>query len=71
MVTLQAATVLAAQVLHHDKDFGSLTAGKLADVVAVTGNPVEDIGVMRRIDFVMKEGVIYKRDGHAIVAEGE
>ncbi len=71
MVTLQAATVLAAQVLHHDKDFGSLTAGKLADVVAVAGNPVEDIGVMRRVDFVMKEGVIYKRDGHAIVAEGE
>ncbi len=71
MLTLQAATTLAAQVLRHEKDLGSLTAGKFADVVAVNGNPLEDIAVMRRVGFVMKEGVVYKRDGHAIATDGE
>jgi imidazolonepropionase-like amidohydrolase len=62
MFTLQAATMHAAELLKHDKDLGSLSAGKLADVVAVPGNPVQDISLMRRVSFVMKEGVVYKRD---------
>jgi imidazolonepropionase-like amidohydrolase len=66
MFTLQAATTHAAELLKHDKDLGSLSAGKLADVVAVPGNPVEDISLMKRVSFVMKEGVVYKRDGKAI-----
>jgi imidazolonepropionase-like amidohydrolase len=66
MFTLQAATMHAAELLKHDKDLGSLSAGKLADVVAVPGNPVQDISLMRRVSFVMKEGVVYKRDGKAI-----
>jgi imidazolonepropionase-like amidohydrolase len=66
MFTLQAATTHAAQLLKHDKDLGSLTAGKLADVVAVPGNPLDDISLMKRVSFVMKDGVIYKRDGRAI-----
>jgi imidazolonepropionase-like amidohydrolase len=60
MFTIQAATISAAQLLRHDKELGTVAAGKLADVVAVPGNPVEDISVMKRVSFVMKEGVVYK-----------
>jgi imidazolonepropionase-like amidohydrolase len=63
MFALQAATTHAAELLKHDKDIGSLTAGKFADLIAITGNPVDDITLMKRVSFVMKEGVIYKRDG--------
>ena len=42
---------------------GTLEAGKLADVVAVKGNPLDQIAVMRQIDFVMKSGRVAKRDG--------
>lgn len=60
MYTIQAATINAAQLLRHDKDLGTVTVGKIADVVAVPGNPLEDISVMKRVSFVMKDGVVYK-----------
>jgi imidazolonepropionase-like amidohydrolase len=60
MFVIQAATVNAAALLRHDKELGSVTAGKLADVVAVPGNPIDDISLMKRVSFVMKEGVVYK-----------
>jgi imidazolonepropionase-like amidohydrolase len=60
MFTIQAATVNAAQLLKHDKDLGSLAAGKIADVVAVPGDPIADISLMKRVSFVMKDGVVYK-----------
>jgi imidazolonepropionase-like amidohydrolase len=60
MYALQAATVNAAQLLRQEKDLGSLAPGKIADVVAVPGNPIEDISVMKRVSFVMKDGVVYK-----------
>ena len=66
LYAIQAATVSASQLLKHDKDLGSITAGKLADVVAVPGNPVDDISLMKQVSFVMKEGVVYKRDGKAV-----
>jgi imidazolonepropionase-like amidohydrolase len=66
MFTLQAATVNAAQLLRHDKDLGSVAAGKIADVVAVPGDPVADIGVMKRVSFVMKDGVVYKLNGSPV-----
>lgn len=68
MFTLQAATTHAAELLKHEKDLGSLAAGKLADVIAVPGNPVEDISLMKKVSFVMKEGVVYKQGGHAVDA---
>jgi imidazolonepropionase-like amidohydrolase len=68
MFTLQAATTHAAELLKHDKDIGSITAGKFADLVAVPGNPVDDISQMRKVSFVMKEGVVYKSEGKTVDA---
>jgi imidazolonepropionase-like amidohydrolase len=66
LYAIQAATVHASELLKHDKDLGSVTAGKFADVVAVAGNPLEDIALLKQVSFVMKEGVVYKRDGKAL-----
>ena len=60
MFAIQAATVSAAQLLRHDKELGTVTPGKIADVVAVPGNPIDDISLMKRVSFVMKDGVVYK-----------
>ncbi|HRF83159.1 MAG: amidohydrolase family protein [Xanthomonadales bacterium] len=61
---LQAATVRAAEVLGVD-DQGVIEAGKRADIVAVPGDPLADIGVVMDVDFVMKDGVVYKAPGGA------
>jgi imidazolonepropionase-like amidohydrolase len=60
MFTIQAATISAAQLLRHDKELGTVATGKTADVVAVPGNPIDDISLMKRVSFVMKDGVVYK-----------
>jgi imidazolonepropionase-like amidohydrolase len=59
MFVIQAATVNAAALLRQ-KDLGSIGAGKIADVVAVPGNPIDDISLMKRVSFVMKQGIVYK-----------
>jgi imidazolonepropionase-like amidohydrolase len=66
LFTLQAATLHAAQLLKRDKDLGSVSAGKFADLIAVPGNPLDDLGLMKRVSFVMKDGVVYKRAGIAV-----
>ncbi|MER3546998.1 MAG: amidohydrolase [Rhodanobacteraceae bacterium] len=66
MFTIQAATMHAAQLLKRDKDLGSVTPGKYADLVAVRGNPLDDIALMKKMDFVMKAGTVYKRDGKPV-----
>jgi imidazolonepropionase-like amidohydrolase len=66
MAAIQAATVNAAVLLKHDKELGSISAGKLADVVAVKGNPLNDISLMTRVSFVMKDGVVYKQDSKPV-----
>jgi len=60
MFVIQAATTHAAELLKHEKDLGSVTPGKFADIVAVDGNPLDDITLMQNVRFVMKEGVVYK-----------
>ncbi|MEO7323694.1 MAG: amidohydrolase family protein [Dokdonella sp.] len=66
MFVLQAATTHAAELLKKSKDLGSIEAGKFADVIAVEGNPLDNIALMQHVGFVMKEGVIYKQDGVSV-----
>jgi imidazolonepropionase-like amidohydrolase len=56
-----AATRSAADLLGAANDVGSIQKGRYADVVAVTGDPLKDIGELRRITFVMKGGTVYKQ----------
>ena len=62
MVAIQSATSVAAKFLRIDDTHGTLEAGKQADIVAVPGNPLDDITAMERVSFVMKAGEIYKSD---------
>jgi len=57
---LRSATSVAAELMAWEDRVGSLEPGKLADVVAVEGNPEQDITAMARVSFVMKDGVTYK-----------
>jgi len=63
MFVLQAATTHAAELLKKSKDLGSIEAGKFADVIAVDGNPLDDITRMQHVSFVMKDGIVYKGAG--------
>ena len=65
-----AATGNAAELLGASDDLGTLEAGKLADLVAVDGDPLEDVTVLEDVDFVMKGGVVYKRDGRPVADPG-
>ena len=58
---LRAATLEAARVLKHDRDVGTVAAGKLADLVLVDGDPLADVSVMRRSVAVVKDGVVVDR----------
>lgn len=57
---VQAATVRAARVCGMESDIGSLDPGKIADIIGVEGNPLEDITALKRVSAVMKAGVIVK-----------
>ena len=59
---LKAGASSDAELLGLDKQVGSLEAGKLADVVAVPGDPIADIHQTEHVFFVMKEGVVYRND---------
>ena len=62
MKAIQSATWQAARLLRVDDRLGSLEPGKIADMVAVEGDPLEDIREMRKIVFVMKEGQVFKSE---------
>ena len=57
---IRAATVIASKHLEMDADIGTLEAGKFADLVAVTGDPLKSVTELESVDFVMKGGVVYK-----------
>ena len=60
MNAIVSATSLAAQSLGLGDEIGSIAPGMQADLIAVDGNPLEDITALRRVVFVMKGGVVYK-----------
>ena len=60
MEAIKSATIETAKLLRIDDILGSLEVGKIADIVAVDGNPLVDITVMEKVVFVMKDGVVYK-----------
>jgi imidazolonepropionase-like amidohydrolase len=63
MAALNAGTLNAAKLLGWEARVGSIAAGKLADIVAVPGDPLTDIRTTERVSFVMKGGVVYKGEG--------
>jgi len=61
---LRSATVTASELLGMQKEIGTIEPGKLADIVAVKGDPLADITVLEHVDFVMKGGVVFKERIH-------
>lgn len=62
MQAIQSATVAGADLLGIADKVGSIRPGKLADLIAVRGNPAADVRLLEDVRFVMKQGVIYKQD---------
>jgi len=60
MQAIQSATLHAARLLRVEDRLGTIEQGKIADIIAVAGNPLEEIGRMKQIEFVMKDGGIAK-----------
>jgi imidazolonepropionase-like amidohydrolase len=61
MEAIKAATMNAADLLGISDRLGSIEKGKIADIIAVSGDPLKDIKVLSSMNFVMKEGVVYKQ----------
>jgi imidazolonepropionase-like amidohydrolase len=61
LATLQADLINGAKLLGWEKQIGALEAGYFADVIAVAGDPLQDISVLENVSFVMKSGVVYKK----------
>jgi len=57
---IKAATVNAADLIGINDKTGVLEKGKAADIIAVDGDPTQDIQVMGKVNFVMKGGIVYK-----------
>ncbi len=58
---IQSATLETAKLLRIEKELGSIKAGKLADIIAVKGDPLNDVSVLQKVTFVMKDGQIVKQ----------
>ena len=61
MAAIKSATSVAAKLLDQGDNFGTIETGRLADIVAVKGDPLTDISELTRVSFVMKGGVVYKQ----------
>jgi len=60
--TLRMATTVNAQIIHMEDSIGTLEAGKFADLIATSGDPLQDISEMQRVKFVMKGGMVVRDD---------
>lgn len=58
---IKSATVAASDLLRISDQYGTLEPGKMADIIAVKGNPLSDIKLLQDVSFVMKDGVVYKQ----------
>jgi imidazolonepropionase-like amidohydrolase len=67
MEAIEAATANAADLIGDAADIGSVQPGRYADIVAVAGDPLADITELQRMRFVMKGGIVYRRDGRPSV----
>ncbi len=61
MQAIQSATSSAADLIGRSSEFGSIKPGKYADVIAVGGDPLQDVSLLENVQFVMKDGKIYKQ----------
>ena len=59
---LKSATINASELIGIDANTGSIEVGKWADIIAVKGNPLENIELLENVHFVMKDGKIYKNE---------
>lgn len=66
MQAIVAGTSSGAALLGLERDIGTIAVGKRADIVAVTGNPLDSIQVLQNVQFVMKDGRVFKRDGQVL-----
>lgn len=71
METLQSATIAPARMLRIDDRLGSVEPGKLADLVAVRGDPLADVALLKTMSFVMKDGVVYKENDVVVMPIGD
>ncbi|OLE14555.1 MAG: Xaa-Pro dipeptidase [Acidobacteria bacterium 13_1_20CM_4_56_7] len=62
MQAIQAATSAAADLIGRSNEFGSIKPGKYADVIAVSGDPLKDVRLLENVQFVMKDGLVYKQE---------
>ena len=62
IMAIQSATIETAKLLQIDSTLGSIEVGKIADLVAIEGNPLTNINNMENISFVMKEGKVISLD---------
>jgi len=60
MEAIQSATMETAKLLRIDDTLGSIETGKIADIIAVKGDPIKDISVLKDIALVIKDGKVYK-----------
>jgi len=65
MQAIQSATGHAADLLGRSDRVGRIAPGRYADLIAVSGDPLKDVSELERVQFVMKEGLVYKRNGKA------
>jgi imidazolonepropionase-like amidohydrolase len=62
MQAIQSATINAADLLDWNDRTGSITIGKLADIIAVENNPIDNVTILEHVKFVMKDGTVYKNE---------
>ena len=57
---IRTATQSSADLIGRSKDVGTIEVGKYADIIAVSGDPLQDVAILQSVGFVMKGGVVYK-----------